>query len=287
MGTLTASETEALPWASILCLLPLEPRGRGSGKQEWGGERGQLFRARPGGSQGWMGSPVGEPRGSTRRPRPRVQGADMLAAGPLGHGEGRRIKLRGSKSGTSTGPRWAFRGCSGLPRAPEFWDQPAGHLEGRPAPLEESGQAPAHPTLPLAPVQQPEQAVRAHAGPGPCTQQGRLHQSAGTWPLVSASGKDEVPACSVPRRLTLTGLARDPLPSSCWERWQWHLAKERRWVRCECTQPHWSHCPLLPTAPRMPCCLLLEQPGEDPGRSARLVRVPGLLPGKPLQVYAA
>ena len=64
MGTLTPSETEALPWASILCLLPLEPRGRGGGKQEWGGERGQLFRARPGGLTGLDGEPSGGSQGA-------------------------------------------------------------------------------------------------------------------------------------------------------------------------------------------------------------------------------
>lgn len=89
------------------CAFFLWSRGRGGGKQEWGGERGQLFRERPGGLTGLEGEPSGEPRSSTRRPRPRVQGANMLAAGPLGHEEGQRIKLRGAKGGHSTGPRWA------------------------------------------------------------------------------------------------------------------------------------------------------------------------------------
>lgn len=80
-------------------------------------------------------------------------------------------------------------------------------------PLEESGQTPAYPTLLLAPVQQPEQAVRDHAGPRSLHPAGMVCQHLASG--LCMAGKDEVPACSVPRCLTLMGLAWDPLPSSC------------------------------------------------------------------------
>ena len=88
-------------------------------------------------------------------------------------------------------------------------------LRAATCPLEESGQTPAYPTLLVAPVQQPEQAVRDHAGPR------SLHPARTFAPVcrhlasgLYMAGKDEVPACSIPRWLTLMGLAQDPLPSS-------------------------------------------------------------------------